>query len=134
MSYIPKYILKRMIPQDAVKIENDEIVVEMTNVISPISIDEVPENVLEYIELKVDGNVIVDGSKPEMGKTLKITWEDKVFTIDNFKSAVGMTLPVGGKLKIAFKNPGLASGSTHKFEVTIKTNNPINIEFERTVQ
>jgi hypothetical protein len=134
MSYIPKYILKRMIPQDAVKIDGDNIIVEMTNVISPISIDEAPDNVLDYFELKIDGNIHIDGTKPDEGKHLKVEWEGKIFTIDNFKEAVGLTLPVGGKLKFIFRNPNLKSGGTHKFNVTIRTNNPVNIEFERTIQ
>jgi hypothetical protein len=133
MSYIPKYILKRMIPKEAVTIQGDDIVVSMTNVISPISIDEVPDKVLEYIVLKIDDKVIIDAANPDLAKTLKLGWEDKVFTLNNFKDACGLTLPVGGKLTIGFKNPGLKKGETHDFEVTIKTDNPINIKFDREV-
>ncbi len=134
MSYIPKYILKRMIPKDAVSIDGDDIVVAMTNVISPISIDEIPEDVLNYLEVKVDGDIVISGDQPEAGKSLRIKWEDKTFTLDNIDEAIGETLPVGGKMTIMFKNPGLKSGDTHEFEVTIKADNPINIKFKRAIQ
>src|SRR6056297_252637 len=129
MSYIPKYILKRMIPKDAIKLDGDDVVINVTNVISPISIDEIPEDVLNYLEVKVDGDVVLSGAKPDLADGLKLIWEDKTFTLDNIQDAVGETLPVGGKMKIVFPNAiGLASGEEHEVEVTIKTDNPINIK------
>lgn len=135
MSYIPKYILKRMVPKDAVKLEGDKIVIDVTNVISPINIDEIPDNVQDYLEVKLDGETILSGEKPELFKGLKISWEDKEFTIDNIKDAIGLTIPVGGKLRIEFPNSiGVKSGEEHEVEVIIKADNPINIKVKRTIQ
>jgi hypothetical protein len=128
MSYIPKYILKRMLPKDCVTLEGDLIKVAMTNVISPISIDEIPDDVLNYLELKVDDKVVEDLSG------LKILWEDKEFTLANIADAVGETLPVGGKMTLVLPNSvGVAKGEKHDIEVIIKADNPINIKVSREV-
>lgn len=132
MSYIPKYILKRMIPADAVKLVGSNIEITMVNVISPISIDEVPDDLLNFIEVKIDGDVVLGADKKDLGKDLQIKAENKVYTLTNVKEAQGMTLPVGGTLVVVLPNSkNLAKDSTHNFEVTIKTNNPINVAFER---
>jgi hypothetical protein len=134
MSYIPKYILKRMIPKDAVKLIGDNLEITMVNVISPISIDEVPDDLLNYLELKVDNEVVMGAGNEGVGSGLQIKAEGKVFTLKNVKEAVGLTLPVGGTLTVVMPNvKKLEKGSTHSFEVTIKTNNPVNVQFEREV-
>jgi hypothetical protein len=48
MSYIPKYILKRMLPADCVKSIEDGIEITFLNVLSPITIEQIPNNVLDY--------------------------------------------------------------------------------------
>ena len=123
-----------MIAKDAVKVVGDNLEMTMTNVISPISIDEIPPDVLNYLEMKIDNDVILDGSKADVANKMQIKWEDKIFTMANLKDAVGLTLPVGGLLTIIVPNvKGIKAGETHNFEVTIKADNPINIAFEREV-
>ncbi|MHA1338508.1 MAG: hypothetical protein ACTSRZ_01235 [Promethearchaeota archaeon] len=131
MSYIPKYILKRMLPKDCVKsVAGGGIEITMINVISPIAIEEVPDNVLDYVEIKIDGKEI---SKDKLAKTT-ISFEDEIYTLENAKDALGKTIPVGGTLKINVPDLGLNAGEEHEFEVTIKTDNPINIKVSRTIQ
>ena len=91
MSYIPKYIIKRLIPEDAVKIDGELLKIKMVNVISPISIDEVPDDVLNYLEVKVDDEVVLDASKTDMAAGMKLLWQDQEFTLDNIKEAQGQT-------------------------------------------
>ncbi len=137
MSYIPRYIIKRMIPKDAVKLVGDNIVVEMVNVISPITVEGIPppEEVSQYLEVKADGEVILDESMPELVKGLKIGWGDKQFEFINLQSAEGETIPVGDKLIVTFPNiKGYAVGETHEYEVNIKSDHPISIKFERELQ
>jgi hypothetical protein len=128
MSYIPKYILKRMIPNDAVKEVAGGIEISIVNVISPISIDEIPDNLLEYLELEADGTKMDNDLK----KKIKITYNDKAYSIENAKELVGLTIPVGAALKIFAPAP-FKKGEKHKVCVTIKTNNPMTIEVEREV-
>ncbi|MHA1733766.1 MAG: hypothetical protein ACTSU5_17605 [Promethearchaeota archaeon] len=134
MSYIPKYILKRMVPMDAVKAEEGGVVITFINVISPLTIDDIPEDInpLDYLEVKVDGE---DIPKEDLAK-LKIEAPDEgiSLTMDNFKDALGKTLPVGGKLFIHFPTDKLKAGETHDVEINIKTDNPISIKLTRTVQ
>lgn len=132
MSYIPKYILKRMIPQDAMKAAEGGVEITLTNVISPLSVDEIPAGIdpLEYLEVKMDGEEI---SAEEL-KGLKLTFEDTTIGIDNIEDALGKTIPVGGQLKIFFPTDKISAGEEHEVEVTIKTDNPINIKVSRTVQ
>ncbi|HMF34665.1 MAG TPA: hypothetical protein VKK79_24800 [Candidatus Lokiarchaeia archaeon] len=126
MSYIPKYILKRMVPPDAVKNTDDGWEVEVTNVISPLTVDEIPDNVMDLVSFKIDGE--------EMDKsTMALRYEDKTVSVDNPQDALGVTIPVGGKVYIVHKGDQLPAGM-HKFEVSVKADNPINIEVEREVQ
>jgi hypothetical protein len=128
MSYIPKYILKRMIPKDAVKAVAGGVEITAVNVISPISVDEVPDDVINYLEVEMDGVKISENQK----KGLKIFVAEKEYNLANAKDLVGQTIPVGATIKI-FAPVVLEKGSTHKVNVVIKTNNPINIEVEREV-
>ena len=134
MSYIPKYIIKRLIPENGVVAEGDVIKVNAVNVISPIAIDEVPDDFMNFIELKVDDKVVLDGTHRDGADKLSLGYGGKSYNTKNLKEAQGQTIPVGGQILIVFPNtPKLEKGSMHKFTVTIKTNNPINIEFERKV-
>jgi hypothetical protein len=128
MSYIPKYILKRMIPADAVKAVAGGAELSIVNVISPISVDEVPENVLDYLEIKLDGKAL---AKAEMAK-IKLTIGTKTYNMQNAKEFQGQTVAVGAAIKI-FAPLAVKKGETHTIDVTIKTNNPISINVERVV-
>lgn len=131
MSFIPKYILKRMLPENCVRgVENGGIEISMVNVISPLTIDEVPDNVLDYVEAKIDGKLV---PKDIIAK-IKLEFEGQVFTLSNAKTALGKTLPVGGSLKITVPDLGLKVGEEHEINVIIKTNNPIDIKASRVIQ
>ncbi|MHA1871100.1 MAG: hypothetical protein ACTSXF_09130 [Promethearchaeota archaeon] len=130
MSYVPKYILKRMLPKDCVKKTDDGVVITFLNVISPITIEEIPDNPLDYIEFKIDGKEL---GKDLIGK-VEISYEDKKVTINNIKDFIGETLPVGGKLNIFLPFKDLNSGEEHEFDILIKTDNPFHVTVKRTVQ
>lgn len=118
-----------MIPQDAVKAVDGGIELTIVNVISPISIDEIPDNVLDYLGAKIDGTEV----SKDVLKGLKLSSGDKTFSLANVKEMVGITVPVGATIKIFLPLTTIKKGETHNIEVTIKTNNPINIAAERTV-
>lgn len=128
MSNIPKYIIKRMIPKDGVKLIGNELVFTVVNVLSPWTIDEVPDDVLNYLAAKVD-NISQD-----LSKGFSIKTEEKTYTLKNVKEALGSTFPVGGIMTLTLPNHmKLTKGSTHTFDITIKLNNPIQIQFEREI-
>jgi len=129
MSYIPKYILKRMLPEDCVKATADGFTITMTNVISPLTVEEIPPNAIDYLEFKLNDVEV----SADVKKGIKITAGDKTVGINNLQDALGATIPVGGILAISVPQK-VEKGQKYKFTVTIKANNPINIEVERTVQ
>ncbi|MBD3186580.1 hypothetical protein GF325_07125 [Candidatus Bathyarchaeota archaeon] len=131
MSYIPKYIMKRMFPKDAVKKINGGLEITMINVISPLSVDEVPDDVENYIEASIDGKPV---DKEALKENLKITVdEDKSFTYKNAKEFAGYVIPVGGKIKIFVPVEDIEPGKEHEFEIIIKTDNPFQLSFTRKV-
>ncbi|MHA1819886.1 MAG: hypothetical protein ACTSU2_16090 [Promethearchaeota archaeon] len=130
MSYIPKYILKRMLPKDCIEATDDGFLIKMVNVISPITVEEIPDNVIDYLEVKIDDTPVSD----EVKKGIKIKNDEGMEVgIENMADAIGVTIPVGGHLTI-FVPYKVEKGSKHKFDVLIKADNPINISVEREVQ
>lgn len=129
MSYIPKYILKRMFSKDAVKKVEGGVTITLTNVISPLSVDEVPEDVENYIELSVDGKKLDDEKK----KQFKIILEDGTeYNIDNAQEFAGKVIPVGSKVSV-FAPLNVNAGEEHEFGVLIKTDNPFELSVKREV-
>lgn len=134
MSYIPKYILKRMIPEDSFfntcknGSEPDTFGFYIVNVISPLSVPaEIPSDPEELAKLAgVDDlskliTVSVDGQELEFDiNKLSLKYEDKIVTLANLADAAGVTIPVGGKLVLMYEYPGGLSVGEH--EVTVKIN------------
>ena len=128
MSYIPKYILKRMFPDDSVKKVEGGIEVSMINVISPLSVDDVPDDVLNYIDASIDGTSLADEDKEK----IVITTGDNSYTISNAKEFAGVVIPVGATIKV-FVPCDLEEGSEHEIGITIKTEHPFQLSVKRTV-
>lgn len=136
MSYIPKYILKRMIPVDALKAVDGGAELTFINVISPLTLDEIPadvtEKIDEYVEITVDGTPL---TKAEMEKiSIRAVAEglpEKSFTLANAKEIEGFTIPVGGKLFITVPSDKIKKGQTHEISVLIRTDNPFSFKVER---
>ena len=134
MSYVPKYVLKRLIPEKAVKLVGGDIQVEMVNVLTPIPFSMIPGEFVDLVEIKVDDKVVVDSSKPEVAEKAKIIWNGKDYALKNIKEVADGTLPVGDKMTIVIPNIfGFKVGETHTMELTVKIDSPINIKFERTI-
>jgi hypothetical protein len=129
MSYVPKYILKRMLPPDCIKSVSGGIEITFLNVLSPISIEQIPDNALDYLEFKIDGKEV----KGDVKSKIKITMDKEVATISNMKNYIGRTIPVGGKLGINIPQP-LEKGKEYDFEIIIKTEHPFNVKVQRVVQ
>lgn len=127
MSYIPKYILKRMIPKEGVRKVPEGVMIEVINVISPISIDEIPnDDLMNYVEVLIDGKLV----DKEIVRKTKLIAQGKTYGVEDLKSLVGTTIPVGEKINILFPLD-LAPGKEYDVTVTIKQNNPITINVQR---
>jgi hypothetical protein len=122
MSFIPKYILKRMFPEDAFKAVAGGLEITMVNVISPLSVDEVPDDVENYLEATVNGVKVSDADK----KKIKIITSKKTFTMANAKEFAGFVIPVGEKLKV-FVPGKFNKGDEPEVGITIKTEHPFEL-------
>jgi hypothetical protein len=135
MSYIPKYILKRMFPPDSFKIVPGGLEVYMINVLTPLSVDNVPETGVEqYVEFNIDGNKISDDLKKKSIVTINYdTPEAKSLTIKEAKSIENVIMPVGSKLKLFVPITNVKKGEEHTFDILIKTVHPFNVQVTRTI-
>ena len=141
MSFIPKYILKRMLPANSFfTIDKDgdgkaeAIGFYIVNVISPLSLPaEIPSTPEELVKLAGASDlnslisVTLDGV--DLGfdfNKLELRYEDKSVKIGNLADAAGITIPVGGKVVFIYDYPendypaGITMIGEH--ELTLKYN------------
>ncbi len=150
MSYIPKYIIKRMFPRDTclqlVKFKGEDYVrLEMLNVISPISVPappydlgnlNLPADVGKFIKIAISGiNVPVT---PEIFLNDFSLWsQGKQHTWDSVMkgSAAGVNIPVGGKLVALIRKKAfpkevqakMVDGAETEVKVDVTVDNPMSI-------
>lgn len=154
MSYIPKYVLKRMFKRDealqVVKKDGKEFVqIQMINVISPMAIPEgkidlggvnLPQDIGKFLKIKVNEadvpvtpSVLTDQVEIyEQGN--KHTWD----SVMNKASAGGKTIPVGGKLTLLIDKAAFPANivdmmkpnAVLKVKVEATVDNPMVIEVE----
>ena len=136
MSYIPKYITKRLIPSDSVKLEGNSIKVKFINVISPINVEGAPNNIKDFIELKIDGELVYSKDKNTLGADVLIEYKGKTFTLDNLKQlGENGIIATGDSLSIVapnFKNFKVGEKHTIIFSLNLKRG--FSFEIERTLQ
>nr|MDO8113444.1 hypothetical protein [Candidatus Sigynarchaeota archaeon] len=134
MSYIPKYILKRMIPEDSffnvckkVAGKPDAFGFYIVNVISPLTVpSEIPSDPKELAKLAgVDDlskliTVTLDGKALAVDlNKVELRYENKSVTLKNLKDAAGVTIPVGGKLALIYDYPGGLKEGEHELVVKV---------------
>ncbi len=118
-----------MFADDAVKLVEGGIEITMTNVISPLSVDEVPDDVENYLDGTVDGKSISTEDK----KKFKIKFGGMEFNIKNAKEFAGKVIPVGEKVTVFLPFTGISKGEEHEFGILIKTEHPFELAIKRTV-
>ena len=134
MSYIAKpYLLKMFSKKSCLKIEGDNIVLHMKNVLNPIKAEEVPDNINDYFIIECDGNILAGKGKPEILDKIKIDYDGQTITKDNYKDLKGKIMDKGEELTIYLPNPGWKVGESHKIKVSILTDNPTIFTITRTV-
>ena len=127
MSYVPKYVLKRMVPQDAAKAVEGGIQLTILNLITTIPADQIPGDPLDIIEIKLNGEQL---TKEEMEK-ITVTLDDKTIKFGNLQDAG--SVPVNTKMIFFLPTDKLKAGDAVKAEIDIQMVN-VHIEVERTIQ
>ncbi len=138
MTTFPKYMIKRLIPEDAVKIVGNEIQVTIVNVLATIPFDRMPENFIKSIVVKVDNDVVASVDKPDLVSKTKIIVRGKAYPLDKIKGIEIGELPPGESMVVAIPNvKNYKKGETHAFEVTMqyrpKKNDLLIVAFERKI-
>jgi hypothetical protein len=129
MSFIPKYILKRMFPDGCAKVVSGGVEITMVNVLSPLGIDDgIPESAENHIDVSIDGKPL----NAELKKQITLTVEGKTFSVSKAKEFQGVIIPVGGTIKV-FLPVEVEPGKEHDFDITIKTDNPFHIKVAKIV-
>lgn len=93
MSYVPKYILKRMVAPDAIKKTEDGGSLTIVNMIMPLSADLAPTGKpLDFINVKINGQEL---TRAEM-EAIEIHLDENTYTFDTLHEAdtiaVGQTV------------------------------------------
>jgi hypothetical protein len=131
-------MVKRLIPEDAVKIVGDEIHVAIVNILATIPFNKVPADFLKTAVIKVDGAVVASGDKPDLIAKIKLIVKGKTYPITKIKDIEGGELPPGETMTLVVPNiKNFKKGETHTFEATImyrpKKNDPLIVAFERKI-
>jgi hypothetical protein len=126
MSYIPKYVVKRLVPEDGIKKTDDGISISVVNVVSAIPADQIPGNPIEFIDIKVNGTALTNEEK----ENVSIKIDDQTLTLPNLRDAG--TIPIGATVEFSFPTDAYQVGEeiTIDFEVPIVN---VVVNFTRTI-
>ncbi len=126
MSYVPKYIIKRIVPPDALANYDlngdkkaDHVGCKYVNVLSPMAI---PPDIDPEFLLKQLKGIWLDGKKVEGIREGAVIFEGKKYSLNNIKEAAGKTIPVGGVLLILIPVPGGLPVGMHKLKLVTEYN------------
>ena len=130
MSYIPKYIMKRMFAEDCVKKVEGGIEITMKNVISPIAAKDLPEDVSDFLNASVDGKPI----DKEIIQGLVVRIEGNSYGAGNtpFSELNGQTLPIGGTMTFFVPYTEVEVGEEHELTIDIRETK-FQFQFSRVV-
>jgi hypothetical protein len=126
MSYVPKYILKRIVPKNGVANldlsgdgKTDAIGVKYVNIISPLEIpaDSSAADILaQFKGVNIDDEWFTDPAK------LKLWFDGEILTLNDFDKIAGKTLPVGGMIVIIMEKDGGVPAGKHEFGMKTEYN------------
>ena len=134
MTYVPKYVLKRLIPPDSVKLEGAVLKVKVVNILMPLPLSEIPGNFLDILSVKLDGEVVLNRTMPDLYNKASIIHNNTTYALKDIKTINGGVMPVGDEFTIVFPNfRNFKVGETHKIEFNIDIASGVSIEFERTI-
>ncbi|MHA1733152.1 MAG: hypothetical protein ACTSU5_14490 [Promethearchaeota archaeon] len=150
MSYIPKYILKRIFPPDGLANLDttgdgkvDSLRITYLNLISPIEIPdmdleaEIKNSGVDLNDFSTIAKIKIDGKDiPIKAENISIWFEGEEYTLSNIQKAAGKTVPIGGKLTVVYKYgdiPVLEPGD-HEFDVTTVTEGGMNFKIVRPIK
>ena len=127
MSYVPKYILKRMVPEDALKKVKGGVELKLINMVTTIPVGQAPGDIVDLLEIKVNGQAL---SRDLMNK-IEVSWEGNKYTLANIRDAG--VVPVNVEAKFFVPVTDVKVGENVKIEINVPQFS-VNIEFERVLK
>lgn len=115
-----------MIPENALKKVGDNVELKMINLITTIPISQAPGDVVDLLEVKVNGNPLSRAEKEKIG----IKWGDKSFTLANIRDAGD--IPVNAELVFSVPYASVRVGEEAKVEISVPQFS-VTIDFTRVV-
>lgn len=135
MSFIPKYIAKRLIPADAVKIENDKVKVKFVNVLAAISTEKSPKNTKDFIEVKIDGQTLFSKTQQNLESGVLLEHKGKKYALNEIQQIGNGIIAAGDILNIFVPNvKNYKPGETHRIEFDLHIGKGFHLDVERIIQ
>ena len=139
MSYVPKYIIKRIVPKDALKNIDlsgdgkiDGVILKYVNILAPLEF----EADLDLDDLKKqlgDAEAKIGDIQVDFKKVTIIFGEERV-TYDDMEKIRGRTLPVGSAIHLYYPHDGGLPDGPHKIYLkTIYQGQTNETELERNL-
>ncbi|OLS14581.1 MAG: hypothetical protein RBG13Loki_1772 [Promethearchaeota archaeon CR_4] len=132
MNSFPQYLLRRLIPPDAVRLVGGKIEVTVINVLMPVTIEHFPdEDFARYVDIVVDGVPLQGEQKRDFSYQLEAHFENNVINVTRAKEHDGLVIPLGGVVKLIAPNIWHWNvGETHTIYVRIYDDPPIEVTVE----
>lgn len=126
MSYVPKYVLKRMVPEDAMKKVPGGGELTLINMVANVPVDQIPGDPADIIGIKLNDKEL---TKDEISK-IEVYVDDKKYMFNDLKDAG--SIAVNTKLK--FFMPGAEFNVGDELTITIDVAMvDVHIDITRTV-
>ncbi len=119
---VPSSMVKQLIPKGSAKITPTGITIKVVNTIAPVAVDEIPPNIVDKIEIKIDGKLI------DLNK-LKIFMDEKPFSFLELQELLKKPICLGDSLVISYPEPIIKPG-LHTIDFTIQRADPIILSVE----
>ncbi len=135
MYTIPSYLLKRVVPADAVKLRGGNIEVTLINALVPFVIYHFPdENFSQFLDIVVDSELLSIEAKQHVGTLLDIHIGHEIIKLGNVQPHDGLEIPMGGVVKFIMPNIwNWRVGETHKITVRVYDEDPVEASVERQI-
>ncbi len=115
-------MVKQLIPRGGAKITPTGITIKVINTIAPVAVDEIPPNIVDKMEIKIDGKII------DLNK-LKILMNEKTISFNELQELLKKPICLGDSVIISYPEPIIKAG-IHTIDFSIQTADPITLSVE----